>query len=153
MKDSVVSPPGDGSDSGLRRGIRSVGRPIEVRDLPRSWLMHHSVAAFIDHLKTERQASVHTLRSYEDDLALYSSYLAEVQGAAADPTAVDSIRLRRYSAWLTGRGYAAEHGGASAGELALVFSLPSTGRPGHVGPVGRSPQPEAGQAVASSTPG
>jgi integrase/recombinase XerC len=52
--------------------------------------MHHSVA----------------LRSYEDDLALYSSYLVEVQGPAADPTAVDSVRLRRYSAWLTGRGYA-----------------------------------------------
>jgi integrase/recombinase XerC len=68
--------------------------------------MHHSVAAFIDHLRTERQASTHTLRSYEDDLALYSSYLAEVQGAAADPSAVDSSRLRRYSAWLTGRGYA-----------------------------------------------
>ena len=68
--------------------------------------MHHSVAAFMDHLRTERQASVHTLRSYEDDLALYSSYLAEVQGTAADPTAVDSVRLRRYSAWLTGRGYA-----------------------------------------------
>jgi integrase/recombinase XerC len=68
--------------------------------------MHHSVAAFLDHLRAERQASVHTLRSYEDDLALYSSYLAEVQGPAADPTAVDSVRLRRYSAWLTGRGYA-----------------------------------------------
>ncbi len=69
--------------------------------------MHHSVAAFINHLKNERQASMHTLRSYEDDLALYSNYLAEVLGAAADPTGVDSIRLRRYSAWLTGRGYAA----------------------------------------------
>jgi integrase/recombinase XerC len=68
--------------------------------------MHHSVTAFIDHLRTERQASTHTLRSYEDDLALYSSYLAEIQGPAADPSAVDSIRLRRYSAWLTGRGYA-----------------------------------------------
>jgi integrase/recombinase XerC len=68
--------------------------------------MHHSVAAFLDHLRAERQASVHTLRSYEDDLALYSSYLVEVQGPAADPTAVDSVRLRRYSAWLTGRGYA-----------------------------------------------
>jgi integrase/recombinase XerC len=68
--------------------------------------MHHSVVAFIDHLRTERQASIHTLRSYEDDLALYSSYLDEVQGAAADPSAVNSSRLRRYSAWLTGRGYA-----------------------------------------------
>ncbi|MGP0069927.1 MAG: tyrosine recombinase XerC [Isosphaeraceae bacterium] len=68
--------------------------------------MHHSVSAFIDHLRIRRQASTHTLRCYEDDLALYSTYLAEVQGGEADPTAVDSIRLRRYSAWLTGRGYA-----------------------------------------------
>jgi integrase/recombinase XerC len=68
--------------------------------------MHHSVTAFIDHLRTERQASTHTLRSYEDDLVLYSNYLAEIHGPAADPSAVDSIRLRRYSAWLTGRGYA-----------------------------------------------
>ena len=69
--------------------------------------MHHSVTAFVNHLRSERNASEHTLRSYEDDLALYSTYLSEAQGPGADPTAVDSLRLRRYSAWLTGRGYAA----------------------------------------------
>jgi integrase/recombinase XerC len=37
---------------------------------------------------------------------LYGSYLNEIAGAEADPTAVDSIRLRRYSTWLAGRGYA-----------------------------------------------
>jgi integrase/recombinase XerC len=68
--------------------------------------MHHSIEAFLNHLRSERQASVHTLRSYEVDLALYSDYLAEVQGGAADPSAVDALRLRRYSAWLAGRGYA-----------------------------------------------
>ena len=47
--------------------------------------MHRSVAAFIDHLRTERQASLHTIRSYEDDLALYCSYLAEVQGRRRIP--------------------------------------------------------------------
>src|SRR5438045_4462373 len=66
--------------------------------------MHCSVSSYIRHLKTECQASVHTIRSYENDLALYSSYLQETQGEAADPTAVDVVRLRRYSAWLTGRG-------------------------------------------------
>ena len=68
--------------------------------------MHRSIHAFIDHLRTERHASVHTVRSYEDDLELYSGYLAEVQGEEADPSAVDPVRLRRYSAWLASRGYA-----------------------------------------------
>ena len=69
--------------------------------------MHGSVDAFLNHLKIERQASVHTVRSYDDDLGLYCRYLNDVQGEGADPAAVDSIRLRRYSAWLTGQGYAA----------------------------------------------
>ena len=68
--------------------------------------MHRSIHAFIDHLRTERHASVHTVRSYEDDLELYSGYLVEVQGEEADPSAVDPVRLRRYSAWLASRGYA-----------------------------------------------
>jgi integrase/recombinase XerC len=68
--------------------------------------MHSSIDAFIAHLRTERQASSHTLRSYQDDLQIYSSYLAEVQGGDADPSAADAARLRRYSAWLAGRGYA-----------------------------------------------
>ncbi len=68
--------------------------------------MHRSVAAFIDNLRIERQASSHTVRSYEDDLELYCSYLSEVQGEGADPSSVDPVRLRRYSAWLAGRGYA-----------------------------------------------
>jgi integrase/recombinase XerC len=68
--------------------------------------MHPSINAFIDHLKTERQASSHTIRSYEDDLELYSGYLAEAQDEVADPAAADPARLRRYSAWLASRGYA-----------------------------------------------
>ena len=68
--------------------------------------MHPSFGSFIDHLRTERQASSHTIRSYEDDLEVYGRYLAEVQGEDADPTAVDPARLRRYSAWLASRGYA-----------------------------------------------
>jgi integrase/recombinase XerC len=68
--------------------------------------MHRSLSAFIDHLKTRSQASAHTIRSYEDDLALYSKYLTETLGEGADPAAVDSARLRRYLAWLTSQGYA-----------------------------------------------
>ncbi len=68
--------------------------------------MHRTVAAFIEHLRSERQASAHTIRSYEDDLGLYASYLEEAAGEGSDPSAVDPGRLRRYSAWLAGRGYA-----------------------------------------------
>jgi len=69
--------------------------------------MHPTVAAFLGHLRTERNASAHTLRSYEDDLSLFCAYLGEAVGEGADPTAADSQRLRRYSAWLFGRGNAA----------------------------------------------
>jgi integrase/recombinase XerC len=68
--------------------------------------MHPTVNAFINHLRAERQASNHTVRSYEDDLALFCHYLDETQGVGADPSAADARRLRRYSAWLSGQGYA-----------------------------------------------
>jgi integrase/recombinase XerC len=65
------------------------------------------VSAFLTQLEIERQASDHTLRSYEHDLGMYCRYLSEVYGEGADPSAVDPARLRRYSAWLTGQGFAA----------------------------------------------
>jgi integrase/recombinase XerC len=73
----------------------------------RNATLHPSIQAFLDHLRNERQASPHTLRSYGDDMALFRRYLDESVGADADPTAVDSRRIRGYSAWLSGRGYAA----------------------------------------------
>jgi integrase/recombinase XerC len=69
--------------------------------------MNGFVIAFLSHLQTERQASAHTLRSYEHDLSLYCRYLSETQRENTDPRAVDALRLRRYSAWLTGQGFAA----------------------------------------------
>jgi integrase/recombinase XerC len=68
--------------------------------------MHPCIGAFLDHLRTERQASLHTMRSYREDMEVYSGYLAETYGDGADPSAADAARLRRYSAWLAGRGYA-----------------------------------------------
>jgi integrase/recombinase XerC len=68
--------------------------------------MHPAVSAFLNHLKVERKASGHTVRSYEEDLTLFSRYLEDAQQGEADPSAVDSTRLRRYAAWLHGRGYA-----------------------------------------------
>jgi integrase/recombinase XerC len=69
--------------------------------------MHASIHAFLGHLATERQASPHTLRCYEDDLSQFAGYLLEAVGEGADPTAVDARRLRSYAAWLGTRGYAA----------------------------------------------
>jgi integrase/recombinase XerC len=69
--------------------------------------MHSTIIAFLEHLRTERNASEHTLRSYEKDLELFCRFLAEMQGEGVDPTSADPRRLRRYSAWLSGRGYAA----------------------------------------------
>lgn len=72
--------------------------------------MHSTVVSFLNHLRMERNASPHTLRSYEADLEQFLAFLAEVQGvdaALVDPMAIDSKRLRRYSAWLSSRAYAA----------------------------------------------
>jgi integrase/recombinase XerC len=72
--------------------------------------VHADVTAFLNYLRSERNASRHTLSSYEDDLNQFCAFLAEVDGVEpddADPTGADARRLRRYSAWLGGRGYAA----------------------------------------------
>lgn len=72
--------------------------------------MHPSVVQFLEHLKTERNSSEHTLRCYEDDLVLFCQFLNEgyePDAREADPIAIDGRRLRRYSAWLNGRDYAA----------------------------------------------
>jgi integrase/recombinase XerC len=67
--------------------------------------MDDSVCAYLDHLRVERRGSAHTVRSYEHDLGMYSRYLREIFGEAADPAGAGPVRLRRYSAWLTGQGY------------------------------------------------
>ena len=71
--------------------------------------MDASIRSFLDHLRVERQSSEHTLRSYEDDLTLFERFLEETRSAGGDPSpaSADARRLRRYSAWLSGRGYAA----------------------------------------------
>jgi integrase/recombinase XerC len=69
--------------------------------------MHASINSFLADLRAERQASPHTLRSYHDDMEVFTRYLEENQKEGSDPTIVDPARLRRYSAWLNGQGYAA----------------------------------------------
>jgi integrase/recombinase XerC len=66
--------------------------------------MHAAVCSFIDHLRQERNASPHTVRSYSDDLAQFMNHLTEAEGEGADPARVDSRRLRGYAAWMSGQG-------------------------------------------------
>lgn len=71
--------------------------------------MHPSVAAFLEYMTTERNASPNTVRSYENDLLQFCHFLGESLGidpALANPTSADSKRLRRFAAWLGGKSYA-----------------------------------------------
>ena len=68
--------------------------------------MRESIQSFLNHLRVEKQSSPHTLRSYEDDLAVFDRFVTETFGDGAAPSTLDSQRLRRYSAWLSGQGYA-----------------------------------------------
>ncbi len=81
------------------------------------FFMNHAMMAYLEHLRIGRQASAHTLRSYESDLALLQSYLVSCDGEAADPILATPKRLRAYSAWLHGQGYAAS---TTARRLACV---------------------------------
>jgi integrase/recombinase XerC len=69
--------------------------------------VHSSISSFLNYLQLQRQASRHTLRSYHADLEVFRHFLEECNVEGADPTLVDSTRLRRYSAWLSSQGYAA----------------------------------------------
>ncbi len=88
-----------------RPGLRIA--PIGPSSCPGNRLMHPTIQCFLDHLRTERNASIHTLSGYEDDLIQFETYLIEVEGESADPTEADSKRLRGFSAWLSGQDYAA----------------------------------------------
>jgi integrase/recombinase XerC len=68
--------------------------------------VHSSIGSFLNDL-LRRQVSSHTLRSYHDDLEVFSRFLEENHAEGRDPTAVDPALLRRYSAWLSSQGYAA----------------------------------------------
>ncbi|WP_422926501.1 tyrosine recombinase XerC [Singulisphaera sp. PoT] len=68
--------------------------------------MHPSISSFLNHLKSERNASLNTIRSYEEDLERFSEFLAEESGDGANPCDVDPRTLRRYSVWLNSKGFA-----------------------------------------------
>lgn len=67
--------------------------------------MHVATGAFLEHLKRERRASPHTLRSYATDLDTFARYLAQSAGTVPDPQALDGKRLRGFSAWMSSQSY------------------------------------------------
>jgi len=82
--------------------------------------MSPATLAFIEHLRSERNASPHTLRSYTSDLAAFAEYLGEASSTPLDPVSVDSKKLRAYVAWLNRQGLSA---GTIARRLASIRSF------------------------------
>jgi integrase/recombinase XerC len=82
--------------------------------------MQAAMMAFLDHLRTERNSSPHTLRSYEGDLEVFEAFLADRYEAEAELDQLDSRRLRAFAAWLGTRGYSAS---TIARRLATLRSL------------------------------
>ncbi len=106
------------------------------KELVDGWFRQRVSDAFED-----RAAGIARTRSGRTNtiLALYCRYLSEAQGEGADPAAVDSARLRRYSAWLTGQGFAASTVARRLASLRSYLSVSSTAGAGGLGPVGWSP--------------
>ena len=53
--------------------------------------------------RSERQASLHTLRNYRIDLVSFSSYFKASQGGSFDPASITSVDLRAYLSSLYGK--------------------------------------------------
>ena len=68
--------------------------------------MRKAIAQFLQYLRTERNASLLTLKSYREDLMAFASYLSDDRGAAPEPGQVSMLDLRSYVADLHEAGYA-----------------------------------------------
>ena len=83
-------------------------------------MLPSAMSRFLEHLRIERGASQHTLRSYGDDLAQFVRFLTPEAGQEPDFADVDGRKLRSYSAWLSSQGYAP---GTIARRLACIRSF------------------------------
>ncbi len=59
------------------------------------------VAAFLEYLATQRNASSHTVAAYRSDLRQFAAFVRDQRGEAADAAAVDHLLLRLYLAQLS----------------------------------------------------
>jgi integrase/recombinase XerC len=66
--------------------------------------MTDPLAAFLRHLRVERNASDHTLRSYRNDLEQFQRFLGDPPGSAAMPVDVDARAVRGWLARLHAQG-------------------------------------------------
>ena len=96
------------------------------------------VSAFLTHLRVERQASVHTLRSYEHDLGLYCRYLNEAKGEGADPSDGRPGTAASLFGLAVRSGLRRKHRGPSSGQFALILPVSEAAGVGPLRPVGRS---------------
>jgi integrase/recombinase XerC len=64
-----------------------------------------AIEAYLGHLRGERDASAHTLRNYQVDLAQFLTYLRERPGGGPDPdpSTVDDVAIRGFLVRLHGR--------------------------------------------------
>jgi integrase/recombinase XerC len=67
--------------------------------------MEEALADFLRYLALEKNASVHTVKSYREDLTQALNYFRG-RGQALAPTALSTRHLRAYLAWLHEEGYA-----------------------------------------------
>lgn len=68
--------------------------------------MRKAVAQFLQYLRTERNASLLTLKSYREDLLGFATFLSDEQGNAPSPEQISMLDLRSYVAALHEAGYA-----------------------------------------------
>src|SRR4051794_18329473 len=100
----VIAPP---KGAHARRGSKIASSRDLGYDPPK---MVDAVAAFRDHLRSEKRASPHTLRAYLSDVEELGAFARQLTGRAPTLSDLDSIVCRSYLASLHGRNDAATIG-------------------------------------------
>jgi integrase/recombinase XerC len=83
--------------------------------------MHHTIAAFLDHIRLERSLSAHTVTAYAGDLDRFDRVVQRISGEADwNPSAVDRGTIRQFLGSMVDDGYSRR---SVARSLAAVKSL------------------------------